>query len=78
MAKNTIKTIAATTAITLAAVGTPAFADEVTPKVNASNKSIIKTDPSTGATTEPHKVTSDEVKNNVDAQKKMLLLLNLK
>lgn len=69
MAKNTIKTIAATTAITLAAVGTPAFADEVTPKVNASNKSIIKTDPSTGATTEPHKVTSDEVKNNVDAQK---------
>ncbi|EUC80398.1 SEC10/PgrA surface exclusion domain-containing protein [Streptococcus halitosis] len=70
MAKNTIKTIAATTAITLAAVGTPAFADEVTPKVNASNKSIIKTDPSTGATTEPHKVTSDEVKNNVDAQKK--------
>lgn len=69
MAKRKLKSLAATTAITLAAVGTPALADEVTPTVNASNESIVKTDPSTGATTEPHKVTSDEVKNDVDAQK---------
>ncbi|WP_174720856.1 SEC10/PgrA surface exclusion domain-containing protein [Streptococcus periodonticum] len=69
MAKRKLKSLAATTAITLAAVGTPALADEVTPTVNTSNESIIKTNPSTGATTEPHKVTSDEVKNDVDAQK---------
>lgn len=69
MAKRKLKSLAATTAITLAAVGTPALADEVTPTADTSNESIIQADPTTGATTEPHKVTSDEVKNDVDAQK---------
>ena len=33
MAKSKFKSLAATTAITLATVGTPAFAEEVTPTV---------------------------------------------
>lgn len=41
MAKSTIKSLAATTAITLATVGTPAFAEEVTPTVEATNDAVV-------------------------------------
>ena len=43
MAKSKIKSLAATTAITLAAVGTPAFAEEVTPTVETNTDTVVST-----------------------------------
>ncbi|MEG3308691.1 SEC10/PgrA surface exclusion domain-containing protein [Streptococcus suis] len=49
MAKSKIKSLAATTAITLAAVGTPAFAEEVTPTVAEAPKTAADVKPALDA-----------------------------
>ena len=65
MAKSTIKSLAATTAITLATVGTPAFAEEVTPTVEATNDAVVST---TEAPKAEATKTSADVKPALDAQ----------
>lgn len=65
MAKSKFKSLAATTAITLATVGTPALADEVTPTVEATNDAVV----STTETPKPEAPkTSSDVKPELDAQ----------
>ncbi|RRR49947.1 SEC10/PgrA surface exclusion domain-containing protein [Streptococcus suis] len=65
MAKSKIKSLAATTAITLAAVGTPAFAEEVTPTVETNTDTVVSTTETTVA--EAPKTAAD-VKPALDAQ----------
>ena len=65
MTKTTLKSLAATTAITLATVGTPALADEVTPTVEATNDTVVSTTETPEA--EAPK-TSADVKPALDAQ----------
>ena len=65
MAKSTIKSLAATTAITLATVGTPAFAEEVTPTVEANTDTVVST---TEAPKAEATKTSADVKPALDAQ----------
>ncbi|MGQ7420210.1 SEC10/PgrA surface exclusion domain-containing protein [Streptococcus suis] len=65
MAKSKIKSLAATTAITLAAVGTPAFAEEVTPTVETNTDTVVSTTETTVAETPK---TSADVKPALDAQ----------
>lgn len=65
MAKSKFKSLAATTAITLATVGTPAFAEEVTPTVEATNDAVVSTTEAPKA--EAPKASSD-VKPALDAQ----------
>ena len=65
MAKSTIKSLAATTAITLATVGTPAFAEETTPTVEATNDTVVST---TEAPKAEATKTSADVKPALDAQ----------
>ncbi|HGO5802367.1 TPA: SEC10/PgrA surface exclusion domain-containing protein [Streptococcus equi subsp. zooepidemicus] len=65
MAKSKFKSLAATTAITLATVGTPAFAEEVTPTVEATNDVVVST---TEAPKAEAPKTSADVKPALDAQ----------
>ncbi|ULL22034.1 SEC10/PgrA surface exclusion domain-containing protein [Streptococcus suis] len=65
MAKSTFKSLAATTAITLATVGTPAFAEETTPTVEATNDTVVST---TEAPKAEATKTSADVKPALDAQ----------
>ena len=65
MAKSKFKSLAATTAITLATVGTPAFAEEVTPTVEATNDAVVST---TEAPKAEATKTSADVKPALDAQ----------
>lgn len=65
MAKSTFKSLAATTAITLATVGTPAFAEETTPTVDATNDTVVST---TEAPKAEAPKTSADVKPALDAQ----------
>lgn len=65
MAKIKFKSLAATTAITLATVGTPAFAEEVTPTVEATTDTVVST---TEAPKAEAPKTSADVKPALDAQ----------
>lgn len=65
MAKSKFKSLAATTAITLATVGTPALAEEVTPTVEATNDAVVST---TEAPKAEAPKTSSDVKPALDAQ----------
>lgn len=65
MTKTTLKSLAATTAITLATVGTPALAEEVTPTVEATNDAVVST---TEAPKAEAPKTSSDVKPALDAQ----------
>ena len=65
MNKKSIKSLAATTAITLATVGTPAFAEEVTPTVEANTDTVVST---TEAPKAEATKTSADVKPALDAQ----------
>lgn len=65
MAKSKFKSLAATTAITLATVGTPAFAEETTPTVEATNDTVVST---TEAPKAEAPKTSSDVKPALDAQ----------
>lgn len=65
MAKSTFKSLAATTAITLATVGTPAFAEETTPTIEATNDAVVST---TEASKAEAPKTSTDVKPALDAQ----------
>lgn len=65
MTKTTLKSLAATTAITLATVGTPAFAEETTPTVEATNDAVVST---TEAPKAEATKTSADVKPALDAQ----------
>lgn len=65
MAKSKFKSLAATTAITLATVGTPAFAEETTPTVEATNDAVVST---TEAPKAEAPKTSADVKPALDAQ----------
>ncbi|HEL1104719.1 TPA: SEC10/PgrA surface exclusion domain-containing protein [Streptococcus equi subsp. zooepidemicus] len=65
MAKSKFKSLAATTAITLATVGTPAFAEEVTPAVDTTNDAVVST---TEAPKAEAPKTSSDVKPALDAQ----------
>ena len=62
---KTLKSLAATTAITLATVGTPALADEVTPTVEATNDTVVSTTETPVAETPK---TSADVKPALDVQ----------
>lgn len=62
---KTIKSLAATTAITLATVGTPALAEEVTSTVEATNDAVVST---TEAPKAEAPKTSADVKPALDAQ----------
>lgn len=65
MARTKLKSLAATTAITLAAVGTPAFAEEVTPTVDANTDTVVST---TEAPEAEAPKTSADAKPALDAQ----------
>lgn len=65
MAKSKFKSLAATTAITLATVGTPALAEEVTTTVEATNDAVVST---TEAPKAEAPKTSSDVKPALDAQ----------
>lgn len=65
MAKSKFKSLAATTAITLATVGTPAFAEETTPTVEATNDAVVST---TEAPKAEAPKSSADVKPALDAQ----------
>ncbi|HEL1536626.1 TPA: SEC10/PgrA surface exclusion domain-containing protein [Streptococcus equi subsp. zooepidemicus] len=65
MAKSKFKSLAATTAITLATVGTPAFAEETTPTVEATTDTVVST---TEAPKAEAPKTSSDVKPALDAQ----------
>lgn len=65
MAKSKFKSLAATTAITLATVGTPALAEEVTPTVEATNDAVVST---TEAPKAEAPKTSSDVKPALDTQ----------
>lgn len=65
MAKSKFKSLAATTAITLVSVGTPAFAEETTPTVEATNDTVVST---TEAPKAEAPKTSSDVKTALDAQ----------
>ncbi|MGQ9412352.1 SEC10/PgrA surface exclusion domain-containing protein [Streptococcus pluranimalium] len=65
MAKSKFKSLAATTAITLATVGTPALAEEVTTTVEATNDAVVST---TEAPKAEAPKTSADVKPALDAQ----------
>ncbi|WP_195847508.1 SEC10/PgrA surface exclusion domain-containing protein [Streptococcus uberis] len=68
MAKSTFKSLAATTAITLATVGTPAFAEEVTPTVEANTDTVVSTNETTAVELPKAPNTSADVKPALDAQ----------
>lgn len=65
MAKSKFKSLAATTAITLATVGTPALAEEVTPTVDTTTDAVVST---TEAPKAEATKTSADVKPALDAQ----------
>ncbi|HFI0466573.1 TPA: SEC10/PgrA surface exclusion domain-containing protein [Streptococcus suis] len=65
MAKSTFKSLAATTAITLATVGTPALAEETTQTVEATTDAVVST---TEAPKAEAPKTSANVKPALDAQ----------
>lgn len=65
MAKSKFKSLAATTAITLATVGTPAFAEETTPTVDTTTDAVVST---TEAPKAEATKTSADVKPALDAQ----------
>ena len=65
MARTKLKSLAATTAITLAAIGTPAFAEEVTPTVDANTDTVVST---TEVPEAEAPKTSADVKQALDAQ----------
>ena len=68
MAKSKIKSLAATTAITLAAVGTPAFAEEVTPTVETNTDTVVSTTETTAVELPKAPNTSADVKPALDEQ----------
>lgn len=68
MAKSTFKSLAATTAITLAAVGTPAFAEEVTPTIEANTDTVVSTTETTAVELPKAPNTSADVKPALDEQ----------
>ena len=68
MAKSKIKSLAATTAITLAAVGTPAFAEEVTTTVETNTDTVVSTTETTAVELPQAPKTSADVKPALDAQ----------
>ncbi|HEL1986523.1 TPA: hypothetical protein U1248_001913 [Streptococcus suis] len=75
MAKSTFKSLAATTAITLATVGTPALAEETTQTVEATNDAVVSTTeapkaeaPKTSADVKPALDTQTQVVSDVKGQ----------
>ncbi|MDY5635781.1 MAG: SEC10/PgrA surface exclusion domain-containing protein [Streptococcus orisratti] len=68
MAKSKFKSLAATTAITLATVGTPAFAEEVTPTIETTNDAVVSTNETTAVELPKAPNTSADVKPALDAQ----------
>ena len=65
MANKKMKSLTVATALTIAAVGTPAFAEEVTPTVEATNDAVVST---TEAPKAEATKTSADVKPALDAQ----------
>ena len=68
MNKKTLKTIATGAAITIAAVGTPAFAEETTPTVETTNDAVVSKNETTAVELPKAPKTAADVKPALDAQ----------